>query len=137
MSDRTPLDGRSSSLRVPAAPKSSRQRSAVSNGTKAFIEGDERGPWTRRFKDLLALHLEDLGHPEHLSEAQNSIARRCATLEVQLEQMEAQASLGNDFDMDLYQRASNTLGRLLDRLGIKRERREKTLAEQMREIEGR
>ena len=82
---------------------SKRKRSAVTNGSRAFIVGDGNSPWYRRWKDLLALHVDDLGGPESLSEAQLSLARRAATLEVELERIEGQLSLGNDADLDAYE----------------------------------
>jgi len=39
------------------APKA--YRSAVTNGARTFVMGDGRGPWARRFKDLIALHVEE------------------------------------------------------------------------------
>lgn len=102
---------------------SKRKRSAVSNGTRAFIVGDGNSPWYRRFKDLLALHIDDLGGPETLSEAQLSLCRRAATLEVELERIEGQLSLGNDADLDAYSRHAGGLRRILETLGIQRTKR--------------
>jgi hypothetical protein len=102
-------------------------RSKVTNGTKVFaIGGDGRGAWTRRWKDMNEAHVADLGGPEGLSEAQLSLCRRCAALEVQLEQMEAKMSEGDvTVDMDLYGRLAGHLRRILETLGI--ERRAKSL----------
>lgn len=105
---------------------SKRKRSSVTNGTKAFIEGDGNSPWYRRFKDLLALHVEDLGGPELLSEAQISLCRRAATLEVELERIEGQLSLGNDADLDAYNRHAGGLRRILETLGVERVKRDVT-----------
>jgi hypothetical protein len=97
-------------------------RSKVTNGTKVFaIGGDGRGAWTRRWKDLNEAHVTDLGGPDGLSEAQLSLCRRCAALEVQLEQMEAKMSEGDiTVDMDLYGRLAGHLRRILETLGIER-----------------
>jgi hypothetical protein len=97
-------------------------RSKVTNGTKVFaIGGDGRGAWTRRWKDLNEAHVADLGGPGGLSEAQLSLCRRCAALEVQLEQMEAKMSEGDAMvDMDLYGRLAGHLRRILETLGIER-----------------
>lgn len=105
---------------------SKRKRSSVTNGNKAFIEGDGNSPWYRRFKDLLALHVEDLGGPELLSEAQISLCRRAATLEVELERIEGQLSLGNDADLDAYNRHAGGLRRILETLGVERVKRDLT-----------
>lgn len=85
-----------------------------------FADGSHEGPWARRFRDLVMLHEEDLGARETLSEAQLSLCRRVATFEVELEQMEGKLSKGEPVDLDLYNRMTGTLGRTLDRLGLKR-----------------
>lgn len=103
-----------------------RSASAVTNGSKAFIVGDGNSPWYRRWKDLLALHVEDLGGEALLSEAQISLCRRAATLEVELERIEGQLSLGNDADLDAYNRHAGGLRRILETLGIQRAKRDLT-----------
>jgi hypothetical protein len=68
-------------------------RSKVTNGRRVFaIGGDGRGAWTRRWKDLFEAHVADLGGQDVLSEAQVSLCRRVAAIEVQLEQAEAKMS---------------------------------------------
>src|SRR5208337_1551200 len=44
------------------------------------VIADGRSAWTRRWKDLTSLHLDDLGL-EELSAAQVALAKRAATLE--------------------------------------------------------
>jgi hypothetical protein len=110
-------------LRTAKVDTSKRKRSAVTNGSRAFIVGDGNSPWYRRWKDLLALHVDDLGGPETLSEAQMSLCRRAATLEVELERIEGQLSLGNDADLDAYNRHAGGLRRILETLGIQRAKR--------------
>jgi hypothetical protein len=97
-------------------------RSKVTNGRRVFaIGGDGRGAWTRRWKDLHEAHIEDIGGPDGLSEAQVSLCRRVAAIEVQLEQMEAKMSEGDvDIDMDQYGRLAGHLRRILESLGMKR-----------------
>jgi hypothetical protein len=106
------------------------QRSAVTNGRKLFAQGgDMRSPWVRRFRDVQFLHLSDLGGPAAVSESENSLVRRVATLTVQLEALEAKFSADTDVDiatLDAYQRGTNTLRRLLETLGIKRRPRDVT-----------
>ena len=64
-------------------------RSAVTNGSQLFAEKlDQRSAWARRFRDLIQLHLLDLGGAEDCSEAQVSLVRRAATLEIELERLE-------------------------------------------------
>ena len=106
-------------------------RSKVTNG--ATLPGvDGRSTWVRRFRDLMALHLSDLGGEDHVSEAQRSIIRRTATLEVELERLELkfatadQAKPVDASDLDLYQRTSNTMRRHLEALGLERRPRDVT-----------
>src|SRR5262245_61262483 len=92
----------------PAAPT---HRSRVTNG-KTLLQGiDGRSMWVRRLRDLINLHLVDLGGADHASEAEKSIVRRAAALTVELERLElrfAQANLAGQapdpMDLDLYQR---------------------------------
>jgi hypothetical protein len=111
--------------RLPAA-----QRSAVTNGRKLFASGgDMRSPWVRRFRDVQYLHLSDLGGSAAVSESENSLVRRVATLTVQLEALEAKFSGDTDVDiatLDAYQRGTNTLRRLLETLGVRRRPRDVT-----------
>jgi hypothetical protein len=53
------------------------------------LGGDGRGAWVRRWRDLADLHMIDRGGPDYLSEGQKSLCRRAATLDVNLEQLEA------------------------------------------------
>lgn len=101
-------------------------RSRVTNGSGLFAEGgDERGPWSRRFRDLVVEHTSDAGGADVLSEAQRSIIRRASTLEVQLEQLEARFSQGpaDAADLNTYSTLSNTLRRLLTDIGLDRKAR--------------
>ncbi|MDX8447057.1 hypothetical protein [Mesorhizobium captivum] len=104
-------------------------RSRVTNGSGLFAEGgDERGPWSRRFRDLVVEHTSDAGGAAVLSEAQRSIIRRASTLEVQLEQLEARFSQGpaDPADLNTYSTLSNTLRRLLADIGLERRARDVT-----------
>jgi hypothetical protein len=84
------------SIRIRDASNGRRSKSAITNGSKAFIEGNGNSPWYRRWKDIVELHADDLGGQALLSEAQMSLCRRAATLEVELEHIEGQLSLGGD-----------------------------------------
>jgi hypothetical protein len=109
------------------------QRSAVTNAKRLFVEaGDGRGPWARRMRDVIELHISDLGGVDAASEAERSIIRRIATLTIELERLEAKFSTTNtprDSDIELYQRLANTLRRLLEAIGIKRVPRDVTTLE--------
>src|SRR5262245_48119561 len=105
------------------------QRSAVTNGQRLFVaDGDGRGPWARRMRDVIELHISDLGGLETASEAEKSIIRRAAALTIELERLEAKfsAGRGRDDDLNMYQRCSNTLRRLLETVGIHRRPRDVT-----------
>jgi len=116
--------------RPSAVARSSKLRSKVTNGRTLFADGgDMRTPWARRLRDILSLHLSDLGGDDAVSEAERSIARRAAVLTVELERLEAQfaVSEATPESLDLYQRTANSLRRLLESLGLKRRARDVTL----------
>ena len=106
-----------------------RVRSRVSNGSALFVGADGRSAWARRLRDLIQMHLSDLGGEAAVSEAEKSIIRRAATLTVELERLEArfaQAGEASADDLDLYQRAAGNLRRLLEAVGLKRRPRDVT-----------
>lgn len=75
------------------------------------------------------MHLSDLGGQESTSEAERSIIRRAATLTVELERLElkfARAGEATTADLDLYQRTSNSLRRLLESVGLQRRMKDVT-----------
>ena len=73
----------------PSTPRYPAMRSRVTSGRQLFVEGDGRGAWARRFRDLIAAHSGDLGGADFLSEAQRSLIRRAACLEVSLRRPKA------------------------------------------------
>jgi hypothetical protein len=84
---------------------------------------DGRSTWVRRLRDLMGLHLSDLGGDDAVSEAERSIVRRVATLTVELERMEAVFAVAGEAQpnqLDLYQRTANSLRRLLEAIGLQR-----------------
>ena len=97
-------------------------RSRVTNGNSLFAEHvDGRSAWARRFRDLIELHVADLGGPESLSEAQRSLIRRVVTLETEMERLECKFVKddgGSNRTLDRYMRMSNNLRRLLITLGL-------------------
>jgi hypothetical protein len=107
-------------------------RSKVTNGSHVLPGVDGRSTWARRFRDLMVLHLSDLGGEDQVSEAHKSIVRRTATLEVELERLELKFATADPAqpvdasDLDLYQRVSNTMRRHLETLGIERRTRDVT-----------
>lgn len=113
---------------VLAEPKPT-HRSAVSNGSALLPNVDGRSTWARRLRDVMELHLDDLGGEAMVSEAERSIVRRIATLTVEMERLEAEfanAGGAKAADLDLYQRTSGNLRRLLEAIGMKRRPRNVT-----------
>ena len=110
---------------VPGAfPVRKDQRSAVTNGRRlhAVAPGDTR--WARRFRDVLCLIISDLGgHGAGLSEGQRQLARRAATISIECEKMEGEAAAGAPFDVVTYGMLTDRLGRVLERLGLRRQPR--------------
>lgn len=102
----------------------SKQRSRVSNGKTLFVEADQRGPWARRWKDVLGEIISDLGGIGLLSEGQKQLARRCATISISCEKMEGEAAQGREINLDVYGTLTDRLGRALQRLGPKRQPRD-------------
>ena len=104
-----------------AAPRLATVRSKVTNGRRVFaVGGDGRGAWTRRWKDIVELHVADAGGRDQMSEAMLSLCRRAATLEIQLEQLECCMSEGDDVDIEIYGRIASHLRRILETLGVER-----------------
>ena len=107
----------------------SKARSAVTNGSAVLPGVDGRSTWVRRLRDLMALHIADLGGDGAISEAERSIVRRAATLTVELERLElgfATDGESSAAQLDLYQRTANSLRRLLESVGLKRRARDIT-----------
>jgi hypothetical protein len=104
-------------------------RSSVTNG-KLFARAPSTQAWSRRLRDLLDLHIADLGGENVVSAAEHSICRRIGTITVELEIMEHRfATKGkgaSEKDLDLYLRGANSLRRLLESIGLKRVARDVT-----------
>jgi hypothetical protein len=100
----------------------SKARSKVTNGN--LLPGvDGRSTWMRRLRDVISLHLADMGSEDGISEAEKSIIRRVATLTVELERLElifALADGAKPEQIDLYQRTANSLRRMLEAVGLQR-----------------
>jgi hypothetical protein len=96
-------------------------RSAVSNGSRLHAgEVDGRSEAARRFRDVLSEIVSDLGGGETLSEGQRQLARRAAMMSVEAERMEAEAVAGGKLDPDAFGALSDRLGRVFNRLGLRR-----------------
>jgi hypothetical protein len=122
---------RGSSEDRPDLVPASRQQSRVTNGADIAIEADVdmRMPWPRRFKDLYARHIADLGGIEATSEAKQSLVRRATVMEIELERMEAKLAVQDNPSsalIDLYQRTAGGLRRILKTIGLERQSKDVT-----------
>jgi hypothetical protein len=91
---------------------------------------DGRSAWVRRAKEVLADHISDLGGVDNCSAAERSLVRRASTLTVELERLEAKFATAGEAsiaDLEAYGRASNTLRRLLEAVGLQRRPRDMTV----------
>jgi hypothetical protein len=78
---------------------------------------------------LISLHVNDLGGDSNVSEGERAIIRRAATLIVELERMERNFALAEGADiltLEVYQRAANSMRRLLEAVGLQRRSRDVT-----------
>lgn len=104
-------------------------RSRVTNGNAVLPGVDGRSTWVRRLRDLIELHISDLGGEDAISEAQRSLVRRACTMTVELERLEATFAVKGEADakdLDLYQRTAGNLRRILETLGLQRRQRDIT-----------
>ncbi len=102
-------------------------RAAVSNGSRLHAgEVDGRTESARRFRDVLAEIVSDLGGADLLSEGQRQLARRAAMMSVEAERQEAEAVAGGKLDPDAFGALADRLGRVFNRLGLKRVPRDVT-----------
>lgn len=107
-------------------PMALSSRSAKTNGRRKFVDGDGRGPWARRWRDLQALYADDLGGAKALSEFQLGLLATAATLRCELERLEGCLSLGQPIDLDLFGRIAGHYRRCCETLGIERRKRDVT-----------
>lgn len=108
-------------LREPTA------RSRITNGRELLPGVNGNDPWVRRFHDLNALHISDLGGSDTASNAEKALVRRAACLIVECERMEVQFAAEGEApqrQLETYQRCVNTLRRTLQTLGLERRAKE-------------
>jgi hypothetical protein len=101
-----------------------RQRSRVTNGNVLLPNLDHRSTWARRYRDLIALHLSDLGGEENATEAEKALVRRVAALITEIEIIETKLATvgdgGSPKMLDLYGRMVGHLRRVFELLGTTR-----------------
>ena len=82
---------------------------------------DGRSVTARRFKDLFEDICDDLGGRDRLSEGQRQLVRRAAMISAECERMEAMAARGeSEFNVEQYGALTDQLGRVFQRIGLKR-----------------
>lgn len=120
------------------APIPPAARSAVSNGRRLHVQAVGDSAWSRRFRDLVMQIVADLGGGDSLSEGQRQLARRCATIALECEKLEARALVGEAIDLEVYGTLTDRLGRTFQRLGLRRVPRDVTtsLAEYLARRQG-
>ena len=103
-------------------------RSRITNGRELLPGIDQRSTWARRLRDLIELHVDDLGGLDNTSEAQRSLLRRISVLEVEAEYLETAFAQRNASgkQYDLYLRVVGVLKRLHELVGIERRARDIT-----------
>jgi hypothetical protein len=99
--------------RKPLVPPLAAFRSAVTNGSVLFNGVDHRSAWMRRYRDLIADHVSDLGGIAAMSQSEQVLARRAAMLCLQCELMESKWDANNGEasakQIATYQTTVNTL----------------------------
>lgn len=112
------------SERASVATPKPQARTRVGNGSVVLQDVDARSATYRRYREILAALVSDMGGDP--SEAQEQIARRAASLAIWCEDQDAAAANGQPLAIAAYTTASNTLRRLLESLGLERKLRNVT-----------
>lgn len=99
-------------------------RTRVGNGSVVLQGVDARSITFRRYREILASLIVDMGGDP--TEAQSQIARRAASLSIWCEEQDTAAANGTPIDIGAYTTASNSLRRLLESLGLERKQRNVT-----------
>ena len=105
------------------------QRSALTNGSALFLDGDGRSAHARRFRDIIEGVESDLGGPDGLSTAQRSIIRKAAALDVAIEATVSRIGKGDSLDATEVEKMNSSMGtllRLYSALGLDRKAKDVT-----------
>jgi hypothetical protein len=106
----------------PFAQRAPSARSKLTNGTRGavFPGVDQRSATARRYRDVIAAVIVDLGGLARITEVKLHLIRKFAALVVQTEAMESDLAKGEQINVMRYCKMSSTLLRLSGRIGIKR-----------------
>jgi len=98
---------------------STRNRSAISNGSWLLDGVDNRSALGRRFRDLCTSFADDLGGASSLNEPQRALIRQVAAVTVESEKLQASIVKGESVDHENLVRLNNLQARLVKQLDIK------------------
>ena len=103
-----------------AAIRKRKGRSRVTNHKDLLPQLDGRSSAARRFRDLVAAFVNDMGGAEQCSDIKLGLLRRLAAVTVQAEVLEARMINGEQVDIGTLCTLASTTVRLSQRLGIER-----------------
>jgi hypothetical protein len=95
-------------------------RSALTNDPLKLRGIDGRSVDARRYRDVAIALADDLGGQDKLSESSKILVRQAAALTVQVEGLQSKIVAGADVDIEQLTRLSNSLSRMLHRLGLRK-----------------
>lgn len=95
-------------------------RSRVTNGQDLLPGVDGRSPMARRYRDIAAALISDMGGIDRCTEARLQLLRRFSAASVMAEAMEADLVNGKQINIVEHSLLSSTLVRLAQRIGISR-----------------
>jgi hypothetical protein len=116
----------SPAVRSQAAPPPPAVRSRVTNHRDLLPGLDGRSSAARRFRDLVAAFINDMGGADQCSDIKLGLLRRLAAVTVQAEVLEARMINGEQVDIGTLCTLASTTVRLSQRLGIERVPRDVT-----------
>ncbi|RZS82057.1 hypothetical protein EV217_2870 [Phyllobacterium myrsinacearum] len=108
-----------STLDAPIIDTSTRNRSAISNGSWLLDGVDNRSALGRRYRDLCMSFADDLGGADKLTEPQRALVRQLAAVTVESEKLQSSIVRGEHVDHESLVRLTNLHARLLKQLGVK------------------
>ena len=96
-------------------------RAKASNDPCLFLkEVDGRSVFARRFRDLVASFLEDLGGQDAVSTGEVQLIRRASAISCLCETLEVDMANGQSVDIEKYNSLVNSLNRCLGSIGLRR-----------------
>lgn len=121
-------------IKNPFVGNSTRNRSAISNGSWLLEGVDHRSALGRRYRDLCMNIADDMGGASILSEPQKAMIRQLAAVMVECEKLQSAIVKGEDVDHEVLVRLTNLHARLSRDLKIKTKPKPKrTLQDHLRE----